>query len=297
MPQPKFRASHWARFKAVFQAYPFVGLVFLFLAFWVTVEWFISSAFFENHRTWIPYLPEGHEWAHPLVGILGGLGAFLVAAILIFRRVFNAEAEADSYGFTRALAIGYYFNFIRPLTAALRDINHPLHREFLRLDIRRVAAVIVGLPGSISDCHPNTFHERLADLAREPGIPFELHDIDFDIEGHPRPVRAKLAVSVANRFGIFVDIPTTLAVLPEFAEFVAQSGGPENSEDEAIARARREVIALGEIEKFALAIDDFQIAVVKAGAQEPLDRSPAALLQFVDLSKLRRRLDELAGHP
>lgn len=296
MPRFNYWAKAWAEGKAVIHAYPLFGLILLVLAFLVTAGWLISVVHFAGAVRWLPYFPPGHDWAEPLAGILTVLGTFFVAAVLILRRVNSAAAEAASYGVTHALAIGYYFNFVRPQIAALRDPHNALHGELRRLNVKEVAGVVVGLPQSIADCHPDTFDEKIAALGKAPGTVFELHRIVFRIEGHPRPVNTRLAVSTASRLGIFVDIPTTLAVIPLFADFVAQTGGADNSGHDGIRRARREIITLREIEKFKPAIDDFKIAIVNSGAQEPRERSPAPWLEFVHLSNLRRRMDELARH-
>jgi hypothetical protein len=281
----------WIRFRATFRAYPLVGLVFLFSAFLVTVAWFIDIVWLDG--VVLPHVPKGREWFDPLAGILSGLGVFLIAAILIFRKIDTARTEADAYGLTRGLAIGYYFNFVRPLIEGIRDPKSSLHSRAAAHGAIKIAGLIVGMPQSMTDCDPADFNEKFDELRNTMGVPLEIHEVKIEVAGRPRPVVARLAVNLASMKGVFVDIPTTLTVIPEFADFVSKTGHGAMIDDENIRMARAEVTAMTEIDRFRSAIEEFERTILEVGIRQPRGHSPTPHLHFAALPRLRHRVIEL----
>lgn len=277
-----------SRCKMILRAWPPAGAVFVLLSFLVTAFWLVHAVF------GVPDMELG--WLEPLAAILAGTGAFIVAAILIFRRVDSARAEADSYGLARGLATGYYFNFVRPLVGALRDPRHPLHARVAALGDYHVAGLVVGIPQSTGDFDPARHAALLESLSSGPGGTFKLVNLEIEVAGRPRPILAKLALSSAGNTAIFVDIPTTLAVVADFAEFLARQELADAAADDAVVEARKEIVAASEGDRFREVLTEFLNVVNKVGAAEPLRLSPVSLLHVVSLSRLRRRLAELAEH-
>lgn len=273
----------------IFRAWPPAGAVFLLLSFLVTAFW-LCHAFFG----W----PGGElNWLEPLAAILAGTGAFVLAAILIFRRVDSARAQADTYGLARGLATGYYFNFIRPLVGALRDARHPVHTEIAAHGGHKVAGVVVGLPRSVAEFAPEAHDEVLRRLTDGAEKGFRLMDLEITVPGRPRPLHAKAALSQSTKTAVVVDIPTTLAVIRDFAGFLArQEGEAAGGADEGVVEARAEVVASSQSGQFQEVLSEFLDVVNKVGAQEARPFSPATWLHLVPLHRLRRRMDELADH-
>ena len=306
------KAGLRARARAIREVWPLWGALFLLLAFLVTLVWFADGLFgFVGENT--------SEWLEPLAAILGGIGAFLVATILIFRRVENAAPEAESYGLARGLATAYYFNYVRPLSTAIRDPAHSIH-EMARTDCgaTEIAGIVVGIPVSMTDFDPDrhdALYARLAgaltDLTRKPdpatpatapkatsaeaGKEFAGYKIVVrDIPGRPRGISPTLMVVKPGK-AVIVDIPTILAVIPDLASFVATTDVAAATGDERIAAARSEVVAASEVTNFQELLEAFQDISAKAGAQEPRGRSPVTLLHIVPLARLERRMQELTA--
>lgn len=286
MSASKFKS----RLRAISRAWPLPALFFILLSFVVTVVWLLNA---------ISELREGLDlgWLEPLAAILGGIGAFILAAILIFRRVDSAREEADTYHLSRGLATGYYFNFVRPLIAALRDPAHPVHGRVGAAGGHKIEGLVVGIPESSPDFDPGRHNALLESLATGPGGTFKLQELKIDVAGRPRPVFAKVALSNQGKSAILVDIPTTLAVIAEFAEFVAQrEAEAAASDDDFVTEARKEIVADSEAGRFRDVLEEFLEVAGKVGSQEPRSASPASLLHIVPLGRLRKRVDELAGH-
>ncbi len=272
----------------ILRAWPPLGAVFIVCSFLVTAFW-LCHALFE----W----PEREmNWLEPLAAILAGTGAFLLAAILIFRRVDSARAQADTYGLARGLATGYYFNFIRPLVGALRNPQHPVQAQIAAHGNYQVAGVVVGIPQTVAEFAPEAHTEIYQRLENGSGKSFRLVGIDIDVPGRPRPLHAKLALSRANPTAVVVDIPTTLAVIGDFAGFLARQEGEAAGADEGVVEARTEVVASSETGRFQEVLGEFLEVVNKVGAQETRPFSPATLLHVLPLNRLRRRVEELADH-
>jgi hypothetical protein len=286
MPARKFKS----RLRAISRAWPLPALFFILLSFAVTVVWLVNG---------ISELRAGLDlgWLEPLAAILGGIGAFILAAILIFRRVDSAREDAGSYHLSRGLATGYYFNFVRPLIAALRDPDHPVHEQIKAADGHKIAGLVVGIPESITDFDPGRHNTLLESLSTGSAGSFTLQELKIDIAGRPRPVFAKVALSKQGKSAIIVDIPTTLSVVAEFAEFVAQrEAEAAASDDDFVTEARKEIVADSEAGRFRDVLEEFLEVAGKVGSQEPRKVSPASLLHIVALGRLRKRVDELAGH-
>ncbi len=237
------------------------------------------------------------RWLEPLAAFLAGTGAFILAAILIFRKVDSARAESDSYGLARGLATGYYFNFVRPLVAVLNDPNHPLHQQVRDMGDYELEALVVGLPQSMEDFDPGRHDTLLEGLSKGPDAPFVLEEIKVNIEGRPRPVWTKLARSKTGKTAILVDIPTTLSVIADFARFFAeQELGDAPGADDAVIEAREEIVADSQTGQFQEVLIEFIDVMNKVGSMESRFLSPASVLHVVSFKRLRRRMDELADH-
>lgn len=276
------------RCKTILRAWPPAGAVLVFLSFVVTAFWLW-------HAAWGPADAE-LNWLEPLAAILAGTGAFVLAAILIFRRVDSARVEAGRYGLARGLATGYYFNFVRPLVAALRDPTHSLHARIAALGDYQTVGLVVGIPQAVEDFAPTRHATILGDLGRGPRRSFRLVDMEVEVARRPRPLFAKLALSDTSKVAIFVDIPTTLAVIADFAEFFAGQELADAGLDEGVLEARREVVAAAETGRFREVLEEFLEVVNKVSATESPRLSPLSLLHIVPLGRLRRRLDEIADH-
>jgi hypothetical protein len=277
------------RCRTVVQAWPLPGAIFLVLSFLVSAVWLYDALF--------GLFDEEIGWFEPLAAILGGLGAFILAAILIFRRVDSARAAASKYDLARGLATGYYFNYVRPVVEAIHRKEHPLHEIARGLGAERIVAVAVGIPQKIEDFDPERHPGLYAALTASGRGSFVLSPIDIPVAKRPRPIATKLAVCPVAKVGIVVDIPTTLAVIADFARHVAErDASAVASEDEFIAEARRNLVASAESDRFRFVLEEFVKVVNDVGAQESDLPAPALLLHVVSVDRLRKRLDELADH-
>ncbi len=278
-----------SRCKTIVSAWPLPGAVFLVLSFVVSALWLYDAVFGLFGRE--------IGWFEPLAGILGGLGAFILAAILIFRKVDGARAVADKYDLARGLATGYYFNFVRPVLNAISAPNHPLHEMARTLGAERIVGIAVGIPDTIEDFDPEYHPALFATIERSGRGTFTITDIDIPIEKRPRPVRAKLAICPAGRIGIIVDIPTTLAVIADFARHVAERDASSAASDgEFIIEARKTLVASAESERFRYVLEEFVQVVNDVGSREDKPLSPALYLHVVPVRRLRHRMDEIADH-
>lgn len=279
----------FTRCKTVVKAWPPVGALFLLLSFIVSAIWLYDALF--------GLFEEDIQWFEPLSAILGGIGAFFLAAILIFRRVESARSSASTYDLARGLATGYYFNFVRPLLSAMNDPTHSLHRQAGEQGALQVAGLVIGIPQNQDDLDPENHPPIFERLTESGGSSFKLNDIDIPIAGRPRPIRAKLAVSTSSKQAMLVDIPTTLAVMADFAAFVAErDSSAVMSEDEFVTAARRSVVVSSETERFRVILEEFIDVVSKVGSMDARPLSPALRLHVVSVNRLRRRMDELADH-
>lgn len=274
-----------SRWKVILRAWPPLGALFVIASFLVTGYWLFQAAGQSEQFTWL----------EPLATFLAGIGAFIVAAILIFRRVDGARAEADDYGLARGLATGYYFNFIRPLTLAIADPKHRLHALVAENGGHKLVALVVGLPHAMEDFEPGRHRAFLEKALRDRASPrFELKSIEVPIAGRPRPLHATVALSDTTKAALIVDIPTTLAVIPDAARFFAQRELEAAEADQAMIEAREEIVAETQIGEFKDILTEFATVVNKVQAMETSKLPLAALPHLVPLKRLRRRMDELA---
>ena len=280
--------KHKSRWNIVLTAWPWQGAVFLAASFGFTL-WWLRAAYGDGTS-------DPANWLEPLVAMLGGLGAFVLAAILIFRKVDSARSDADAYGLARGLATGYYFNFIRPLILAIRDPKHSIHELISKIDELETVAVVTGIPAELEDFdverHDTIYHSLTTDTETS----LELHELKVNIEGRPRPVFARLLVNRQNRTAVIVDIPTTLSVIKDFAEHVA-TRGEDASDDEFIAKARTRTVAESETEEFTerlkRVLEEFQSVVGKIGAADNDEAPIASLVHIVPVTRMKRRVSEL----
>ena len=282
-------SKFWTFLKAVNQAWPRPAIVFLVLSFVATAWWLYDSV--RDPDDWREL-----GWLEPMAAILGGIGAFLLAVILIFRRVDSAKAEADTYGLARGLATGYYFNFVRPLIAALQNPTHPVHNQIVEVGGKSVGGLVVGIPQSLEEFDATRHDALLSDTLKARGDLFDIKELKVTVEGRPRPVFTKLAISRKTNTAILLDIPTTLAVIADFAEFVAKEEEASGAGDELVSDARARLVASSEAGQFSEVLEEFLDVVNKVSAMESRQMSPAALLHIVPLNRMARRLDELGDH-
>ena len=281
--------SFFARARAILKAWPLPGAFLLFLSFTVSAVWLWDGLFgLFDHEI---------GWFEPLAAIFGGLGAFILAAVLIFRRVDQAEADASSYDLSRGLATGYYFNFVRPLLGAMSDPGHALHAQVRAVGGKRLAGLLVGIPQSTAHFDPENHPALFQALAPSPGGPYTVSQIEVPLEKRPRPLVVRVAVSASTGIAVLVDIPTTLAVITDFAEHVALAGGEGGAaDDEYVHEARKSLVTTAESDRFRVVLEEFVDVITRAGTAEARPKSPALHLHIVPVPRMRRRLDELADH-
>lgn len=278
--------KHLPRWKIILRAWPPAGAIFVILSFAVTGFWLWHA---------LVQAPGELGWLEPLAAFLAGTGAFILAAIVIFRRVDSARSEASEYGLARGLATGYYFNFVRPLVRVISDPDHPLHTEIAAPGGHRLSGVVVGLPRTVDEFDPKSHAETL-DALGATGSGFDIREVAVPLPGRPRPLHTRVAFSQTSDDAIFVDIPTTLTVIADFARFFAdQELGDAPAGDEKVAEARTEIVAADQSARFQDVLDEFIDVVTRVGAKESRRRSPAAVLHVVPVHRLRHRLRELAA--
>lgn len=280
----------FVRIKAILRAWPAPGAVFLVMAFFVTAAWFVNMALLTFHA-------DAEKWLEPLAAMLTGIGAFLVVWILIGERIQSAVVDASVYGLARGLATGYYFNLIRPIANAIRDSESALYKEAATVGANRIGGIVVGVPETPEYFEPST-HARFLESSVLGGLPYTLHNISVQLEGRPRPIFLRLAVSTQTKVGIVLDIPTTLAVIPDFAKFVADNeSSARGQSDDSLTTARADAIIASETANFEDWLhEEFNAVMTRFAVHEPPPRIPLRLLHVVRLPLLRRRMEEVAGH-
>ncbi|MCW5557404.1 MAG: hypothetical protein KIT22_06200, partial [Verrucomicrobiae bacterium] len=148
----------------------------------------------------------------------------------------------------------------------------------------------------VSELDPGRHTQLLESLTRRTDKAFDLRDIEVAIPGRPRPILAKAALSREGDAAVLVDIPTTLAVIADFADFLAREGNDAGSGDEFVAEARKTMVASSESHRFQEVLEEFVDVVNQVGSLESRRQSPARLVHIVPLRRLKRRLDELVDH-
>lgn len=277
-----------SRCKTIIRAWPPAGAIFIILSFIITAIWLVLAIF-----NW----PGEFGWMEPLSAILAGTGAFILAAILIFRRVDSARAEADTYGLARGLATGYYFNFVRPLIQAIEDKDHSLHAQVAGETGHKAVGLVIGLPQAMEDFEPEQHEKLLNGLTQGANANFKLEEIKVNIEGRPRPVFARIARSTITDAAIIVDIPTTLSVIADFARFFAdQELSDAPIADEAVTAAREEIVASSQRIQFEQVLTEFIDVAFKVSSLEASTLHPATILHVVPVHRLGKRLNELGDH-
>lgn len=263
-----------------------MGAAFILASFLVTAFWLGHS---------ITGWPDRElNWLDPLAGILAGTGAFILAAILIFRRVDSARAQTDTYSLSRGLATGYYFNFLRPMVSALRDPSHAIHGRLESMGGCRIVGVLVGIPQTAEDFDPARHAGLIAALGKGTQSPFQLADNEIAVAGRPRPILTKVVLCPSSKAAVVVDIPTTLSVVVSFAEFFAQQELEDAvGTDDGVVEARKEIVTASETGQFQEVLTEFLEVVNTVGAMEPRTMSPVPWVHVVPLNRLQRRLTEI----
>ena len=284
-------------FQALRRVWPLRGAAFLVAAFAMTACW-LAAAYWGA-----PFEKDAKDWLEPLAALLGGFGAFLIVMILIGERVQRVAITASEYDLARGLATGYYFNLVRPLVETLRDKDHKLHRDANNFGADRIVGLVIGIPKESSDFDAKKHVELYDRLTGRAAKPYTIHEFRIDYTGRrPRPIFVKLAVAT-NGAAVIVDIPTTLAVIPELAEDIAKrSPGIAASSDDALVKAGTHAATVSERDKFEKILDellkklltDFQDVVLTTSARE--QPPSVTLVNVVALSRMRRRMDDLVGY-
>ncbi len=274
-----------SRWRAVWQAWPPAGAVLVVLSFVATATWLVLGL-----RD-VEGGPSG--WLEPLAAILGGLGAFVLTAILIFRRVDGAREEAESYGLSRGLATGYYFNFVRPLLAAMSDPAHGLHERVKGFGGHSLVGLVVGIPQTLDEFNPARHEALLAALAESPSGGYTLQRLEVPVAGRARGLAVTVALGRRSQRAVLVDLPTTLAVVADFASFVAEGGTEAAADHELLNQAQKALVASSEAERFQNVLEEFVDVVNRVGARESRAMRPALRLHVVPAGRLTFRLDEL----
>lgn len=279
----------WERIYTIVTAWPPLAAFFVVASFVCTV-W----------RFWNAYTGrDAIGWLEPAASILALTGAFLLAALVILGRKENMRQEAATYGLTRGLATGYYFNYVRPLLMAIRDPQHEIHKLVAEHGQFHIGGLLVGIPSSLAEFDPEQ-HERLIQSAlRGHRAEMTLRELKVPIQGRPRPIVTQLVTVPKSQKAILLDIPTTLSVVKDFSEFIAtHEGAAAAADDEFIIEASKKMIAKSEAADFERRltemIAEFQTVVGKVGAMDPLETSASALMHIVSTRKLQQRLSELA---
>ncbi len=277
------------RIGVIVTAWPAPAAVFVVASFGCTVWWFFAAFAGKDSSGWL----------EPAASVLALTGAFILAALVILGRKENVRQQANTYGLTRGLATGYYFNYLRPLLTAIRDPQHEIHRLVAQRGQFEIVALLVGIPSTLVEFDPEQ-HDGLIQSATQ-GHPAKMavHELKVPIKNRPRPIVTKLVTIPENKTALLVDIPTTLSVVKDFSEFIAQRGeGGEAVDDEFILEASKKVIAKSETADFERRlkgmIEEFQNVVGKVGSMEAPGTSAAALVHIVATRKLKHRLGELA---
>ncbi len=277
-----------SRWKIILRAWPPAGAVLVILSFLVTAFWLWHAI------TGSPDWELG--WLEPLAGFLAGAGAFIVAAILIFRRVDHAEAETTPYGLARGLATGYYFNYIRPVVTTILDTEHTLHQDPVLQERHQIEGLVVGLPQDLEEFNPDNHPEVYDSFSKGDRAPFDLVSIEIVIPKR-RPIYTKLALSKTCSTALVVDIPTTLSVIPDFAAFFAEQELANSAgADDGVVEAREQNVTNKQTNQFKEVLNEFIETVNTVGSKEQRTRSPACVLHVVPVKRLARRMDELADH-
>lgn len=291
------RIAHY--FQALRRVWPLRGAAFLFAAFLATLCWLVLAATFSGE----PFGENAKDWLEPFAALLGGFGAFLIVIILIGERVQSVAVTASEYDLARGLATGYYFNLVRPLIETLRNKDHKLHRDAKNFGADRIVGLVIGIPKESSDFDARKHVELYDKLKGRAAKPYTIHEFRIDYSGRrPRPIFVKLAVATTGA-AVIVDIPTTLAVIPELAEDIAKrSPGIAASSNDALVKAGTHAATISEREKFEKILDellkklltDFQDVVLTTSARE--QPPSVTLVNVVALSRMRRRMDDLVGY-
>lgn len=278
----------WEKICTIITAWPPLAASFVVASFACTV-W----------RFWNAY--SGRDtigWLEARRVDFGADRRFLLTALVILGRKESIRQEAATYGLTRGLATGYYFNYVRPLLAAIRDPRHEIHKLVAEHGRFHIGGLLVGIPSSLVEFDPEQ-HEGLIQSALQ-GLRVEMtvNELKVPIKGRPRPIVTKLVTVPKSQTAILLDIPTTLSVVKDFSEFIAtHEGGAAAADDEFIIEASKKMIAKSEVADFERRLTEmiveFQTVVGKVGAMESLETSASALVHIVSTRKLKHRLSEL----
>jgi hypothetical protein len=291
---------------------PFAGF-FLLTAFLMTLYRITVEALEHASGKKVPGFLEPSPWFELVATFAGGLGAVTAVIFLLYRK---RKEDADDYGVLRGLATGYYFNLIKPLIGILRavndsleakerkpDANETLYQEARDAGADRIAGLIICLPEEPAHFNLNTHESILRDaLASEDPPIYTIKEIRVRIAGRPRPVIVQLAVNIAKRAAVLVDIPSTLSVIPDFTRFLSEKEAEKSGRSDLVT-ARTTHLAIKEAGKFPLEItsryqpeiDAFQHGAGLISVLESGKSAPAFALHFIPVRRLRYRADELTG--
>lgn len=264
---------------------PVIGLGLVFLGFLLSVIWLLEGIL---ETGWLG--GKAAQWLEPASLVATTLGAAIIAATLISRR------SLDTLRVAHGLAAGYFFNFVKPTCDALADPQNGVHAQ------TSVVGLIVAIPDSADGIERESLN-RVARMDGPEGLENRLQGFavsEVSIEsGASRKARAKLVVNAATGKGVLVDVPTTLSVIAEHADYLCKHGA-EGLDDEYAREARMKDLKVQGNEEFRRQVYDrghreFSNELVEVGATASSRSLPYPPLHIVVLSKLKQRAAELIG--
>lgn len=226
-------------------------------------------------------------WLGPLESLGVTLLALVAGLWLLARSVRDTRARADRFHVGEALAVGYGLNFLQPTGHRLQP-DQPAGRLLSLADSgdgpappepTRVQRLLVALPRVVDDLDNASIvglRRRLqaglgegwwigsARLSQADAVPVPpgadtqaCKPVGLAGGGTGRGVGVTAVVHRASGATVLIDLPSTLAVVPHFADFVAGQeleGSPWSNE--LVAAARGNIVRRFEAAKFAQVLQD-----------------------------------------
>lgn len=243
-------------------------------------------------------------WLGPLESLGVTLLALLLGLWLLTRTVRDTRARADRFHVGEALAVGYGLNFLQP-TGRRLDSDQPAHQQLTLApqpgetgtpEVRQVERLLVALPQVVDGLDNDSItglrralQARLggdwwigsarlnaADVPPVPPGPDTLAGKPTGLAdgaagpGTGRGVGVTAVVHRHSGTAVLIDLPSTLAVVPHFAAFVAAQeleGSPWANE--LVSAGRSTIVRRFEAAKFAQVLRDGLGGGTPAAADEP----------------------------
>lgn len=255
---------------------------------------------------------ETPAWLSPFESLGVTLLALLGGLWLLSRSVRDTRARADAFHVGEALAVGYGLNFLQP--AGHRLLPDAPADQLLGLSspagaappprIRRVRQLLVALPGVVDQLDTGSIDRLRQTLGERLGSGWWIGQARLNTWGQPavpagqdtladkpsgqtetpggsvtgRGVGVTAVVHRDSGAVVLIDLPSTLTVVPQFAEFVAgQELADSPWSSDLVAAARSNVIRRFEAAKFARVLEaGLTPEPNKADGDKPLPDTPAA---------------------